>query len=153
MTSPSDISILTCKPRKSAQSVASVRDWLHVNSCRNFADVMCLSLNRTRIIHAHYEVSSIFPSFLYRPILLSTVYHSHMDTLLLRCMNNGQSILPALLELLFVLSDNNNSARHFCTNKQVLSLYYLSSKFILFIFNKSLRKNFCNTYFVLRASF
>lgn len=137
--SSSDISVLTCEPRNSAQSVASIRDWLHVSSCRNFTDVIWPYLNKTRAIHAHYEVSSIFPSFLYRPILLSTVYHSHMDTLLLRCMNNGQSILPELLELVSVLCQITTKAHvtsvqiskfsHFTFSLPSLSYLYLTKVF------------------------
>jgi hypothetical protein len=139
VTTSSDISILTSEPRNSVQSVASIRDWLQVRSCRNFPDVMCLCFNRTSAIHAHYEVYNIFPSFLYRPIPLSTVYHSHMDTLLLRCMNNGQSILSELLELVSVLCQITTKAHvtsvqiskffHFTFSLPSLSYLYLTKVF------------------------
>jgi len=117
----------------------------------NFTDAMCLRLNTTRAIHAHYEFSSIFPSFLYRPIPLSTVYHSHMDTLLLRCMNNGQSILTELLELVSFLCQITTKAQvtsvqiskffHFTFSLPSLSYLYLTRVF---------GRTFCNTFFVLR---
>jgi hypothetical protein len=139
VTSSSDISILTCEPRNSAQSVASIRDWLRVNSCQNFTEVTFLCFSRTRAINAHYEVSSIFPSFLYRPIPLSPVYHSHMNTLHLRCMNNGQSILLELLELVSALCQITTKAHvtsvqiskffHFTFSLPSLSYLYLTKVF------------------------
>lgn len=157
MTSSSEISKLTYEPRNRVQSVAAIRDWFRTNSCGYFTDVP-LCLNRTHVL---YMLTMRFPapvywyfsSFLYRPIPLSTAYHSHTDTLLLRCMNNGQSILRTLGARFCSISDNNKSVRHFCTNKHVLSLYFLSSKFILFIFNKSLWKNFVTRILCYRTSF
>jgi hypothetical protein len=158
VTSSSDISKFTYEPRNRVQSVAAIRDWFHTNSCGYFTDVPCLCLTEhTCCTCAQWGFHHLF----FGIFLHFSIDRSLFQPRIIRIRTNSSWGAWIMVSQYFrtlgarfcSISDNNKSVRHFCTNKHVLSLYFLSSKFILFIFNKSLWMNFVTRILCYRTSF